>query len=359
MSKIIHVVGARPNFVKLAPVVNAIYENTYWTQSIIHTGQHYDKSMSKTFFNELHIPNPDYNLNIGSTSHAEQTGRMMIELGAVIKYINPELVMVYGDVNSTLAAAMVCAKMGVLLAHVEAGLRSHDMRMPEEINRILTDRVSDILFTHCLEADTNLIAEGVNEDNIHFVGNVIIDTIVKHEDEINFTKIKNLVPEHGYALATLHRPSNVDDDNYLRLIMDTLDKISRRIPIIFPAHPRTTKRLKEIKYSPTHSNVVIIKPVTYLQSLSLQKYAKFVITDSGGMQEETTFLGIPCITVRENTERSITIEKGTNVLVDRMPYKIERAVDKILSNARTISSLPTLWDGHASERIVKKLRQYI
>jgi UDP-N-acetylglucosamine 2-epimerase (non-hydrolysing) len=362
MVKIVHVVGARPNFIKLSPVVRAINNLTEYKQVIVHTGQHYNRNMSDVFFKELEIPDPDYNLNIWShNNHAIQIGRIMIELDAVLTYEKPDLVIVYGDVNSTLAASIACAKKGIQLAHVESGLRSFDMSMPEEINRIITDRLSDILFIHSLEAKDNLINEGIDADKIHFVGNVMIDTLVYNKDNINSSKIKDIeLPKiGGYGLVTLHRPSNVDDVMYLKSIMNTLVSISKNIPLVFPVHPRTKKMLMDLVIKDLNSNILFLNPVSYLTCLSLQKYANFVITDSGGIQEETTYLGTPCITVRDNTERMITVTKGTNILVDRHLFKVKEAVSKILSGANFFSTIPDLWDGLASNRIVKVLTDYI
>ncbi|NHZ85043.1 MAG: UDP-N-acetylglucosamine 2-epimerase (non-hydrolyzing) [Planctomycetia bacterium] len=355
--KLIHVVGARPNFMKAAPVWKAINKMTDFNQILIHTGQHYDKLMSDIFFKELQIPLPDYNLNIGSSTHARQTAAIMIKFEELVNELLPDLVLVYGDVNSTVATAMVCSKLSIPIVHVEAGLRSFDRRMPEEINRLITDQLADLLFTPSKDGDDNLIKEGIPESKIHFVGNVMIDTLVRllpNADKPN--KFQNL---KQYVLVTLHRPSNVDDARLLKLILQNLEVISKSIPVIFPVHPRTKKMIAENKLDIlNNANFHLIEPLGYLDFLGLMKNATTVITDSGGIQEETTYLSIPCITVRENTERPITISMGTNQLIGQDINRIPDLVSHAVNKKKRSNLIPPLWDGKASERIVEILITY-
>ncbi len=348
MKKIIHVVGARPNFMKLASVYAALAKRGF-LQKIVHTGQHYDDKMSKVFFPELEVPAPDINLEVGSGTHAEQTANVMVRFERYVLKESPEWVLVYGDVNSTVAVALVCAKLGFPLAHVEAGLRSFDRSMPEEVNRVLTDQVADLLFTPSEEADRNLIREGVSPKKIHLVGNVMIDTLIK-----SLTQAKRLsfeaYPKH-YALVTLHRPSNVDKNEVLIKIFTALIKISSRLPIVFPVHPRTRQRLSCLVNFECPSSLHLIEPVSYLQFLGLEQKAAVVITDSGGIQEETTFLNVPCLTLRENTERPITVDMGSNLLIGTDYNILEREVGLILEGKGKNGKVPPLWDGKASERI--------
>ncbi len=357
MIKLIHVVGARPNFMKAAPVWNAINKMTDFNQVLIHTGQHYDKLMSGIFFKELQMPAPDYNLNIGSDTHARQTAAIMIKFEELVNELKPDLVLVYGDVNSTVATAMVCSKLSIPIAHVEAGLRSFDRRMPEEINRLITDQLADLLFTPSKDGDANLIKEGIPESKIHFVGNVMIDTLVRLLPKADIpNKFQNL---NQYVLVTLHRPSNVDDARSLRSILHNLEMISKSIPVVFPVHPRTKKMITENDLNILNNiNFHLIEPLGYLDFLGLMKRAVTVITDSGGIQEETTYLGVPCITVRENTERPITVSIGTNQLIgqdiDRIPDLVSHAVNR----KKRSNVIPSLWDGKTSERIVETLIGY-
>lgn len=355
--KLIHVVGARPNFMKAAPVWSAISRMTNFNQILVHTGQHYDKLMSDIFFKELQMPQPDYNLNIGSDTHARQTAAIMIKFEDLVNKLKPDLVLVYGDINSTVAAALVCSKLFIPFAHVEAGLRSFDRRMPEEINRLITDQLADLLFTPSKDGDDNLIKEGIPGSKIHFVGNVMIDTLVRllpKADKPN--KFKDL---KQYILVTLHRPSNVDDPKSLQLILQNLEIVSKSIPVIFPVHPRTKKMIAENNLDILNNQKFhLIKPLGYLDFLGLMKNAATVITDSGGIQEETTYLGIPCITVRENTERPITISLGTNQLIGKDYYKIPNLVNNALNIKKRSTSIPPLWDGKASERIATILLNY-
>lgn len=344
--KIIHVVGARPNFMKLAPVYRAI-SNKKVKQIIVHTGQHYSSNMSDIFFKELNIPAANINLEVGSGTQAEQVAKIMIAFEKVILLEKPDLVIVYGDVNSTLAASLVCSKLQVKLAHVEAGLRSFDASMPEEINRIVTDRLSDVYLTTSIDANLNLLKEGVSKEKIHFVGNVMIDTLMSFLDKKSSLKINT--PE-TYAVVTLHRPSNVDDVKKLRLIVNSLLDISKNIPIFFSVHPRTKERLMSILKN-KKSSIVLLDPLGYIEFLNLVKNSKMVITDSGGIQEETTFLGIPCLTLRANTERPVTVELGTNTLVGDDFDLLKKNVLDILNGKYKKGKIPKLWDGSASKRI--------
>jgi len=363
MMHILHVVGARPNFMKAAPVIAALGQRSSFRQTLVHTGQHYDANMSDIFFGQLGIPKADFNLEVGSGTHAQQTAQIMSRFEPVVLEQKPDLMLVYGDVNSTVAAALVCTKIGVPIGHVEAGLRSFDRTMPEEINRLLTDQMADLLFTPSSDGNENLLREGIAEEKIHLVGNVMIDTLVRLLPKANATVLRELDELAGltrltdssdigsYALVTLHRPSNVDDPDMLTRIIVTLHKISQDLPVIFPIHPRTRQRLQSLKLEADHSRLILIDPIGYLQFLALQQRARVVITDSGGIQEETTFLGIPCLTVRENTERPVTITIGTNVLVGQNMGRLKEEVDRILSEPEKKGAVPPLWDGRAGERI--------
>jgi UDP-N-acetylglucosamine 2-epimerase (non-hydrolysing) len=347
MMKILHIVGARPNFMKVAPVHAALAGRNGIQQIIIHTGQHYDAFMSDIFFQQLQIPAPDYNLEAGSGSHARQTAEIMMRLEPVLLNVRPDLVLVYGDVNSTVAAALVCSKLLIPIGHVEAGLRSFDRTMPEEINRILTDRVADYLFTPSIDGNENLIKEGVPEEKIFLVGNVMIDTLM------------NLLPHANtptplskrYALVTLHRPSNVDDHAGLVKILGALNAIAAEIDILFPVHPRTRQKMQELTAMKIAPNLQLIDPTGYVEFLGLQRNAAMVITDSGGIQEETTYLRVPCLTIRENTERPITVTEGSNTLVGRDMERLKIEAKKILSGQAKTGNIPHLWDGKAGERI--------
>jgi len=310
--------------------------------------------MSEVFFHQLGMPRPDINLDVGSGSHAVQTAQIMMRFEEVVLKQHPDLVLVYGDVNSTVAAALVCAKLGIRVGHVEAGLRSFDRTMPEEINRLLTDQIADLLFTPSKDGDENLLREGVAREKIYLVGNVMIDTLIRLLPEAKGSRLKaEGLEDKNYALVTLHRPSNVDEPEMLIKIMKTLEEISEDLPVIFPIHPRTRRRLSDLKLQTDNLNLRLIEPVGYLEFLALQKSAKVVITDSGGIQEETTFLGVPCLTVRENTERPMTVEVGTNVLVGQDMKRLKKEVYKILDGKAKKGSVPPLWDGKASERIAE------
>jgi UDP-N-acetylglucosamine 2-epimerase (non-hydrolysing) len=349
---ILHVVGARPNFMKAAPVLRAVSQ-TAIRQTLVHTGQHYDANMSDIFFQQLGIPKPDVNLAVGSDTHARQTAQVMMGLEAVVLERRPDAVLVYGDVNSTVAAALVCAKLLVRVAHVEAGLRSFDRSMPEEINRLVTDQLSDFLFTPSADGDANLMREGIPSERIHLVGNVMIDTLIRLLPHAIETK-KNGVPPQ-YALVTLHRPANVDDSDVLHRILNSLLSVSEDVPIIFPVHPRTRQRISDLGLN--MNGIRLCDPVSYLECLALQRRATVVLTDSGGIQEETTYLGIPCLTLRPNTERPITIEVGTNVLIGNDIPKLQAEVGKILNGGAKKGTVPPLWDGHAGERIAGVLEK--
>ena len=355
--RICHVVGARPNYMKAAPVLRAISKYFGVEQTVVHTGQHYDFSMSDAFFQQLGMPEPGFNLQVGSGTHAQQTARIISHFEPVVVKLQPHVVVVYGDVNSTVGAALVCSKLGVAVAHVEAGLRSFDRTMPEEINRLLTDQICDLLFTPSEDGNINLIREGIPPEKVHLVGNVMIDTLVRM-----LPKSKEYMPTSGqrFALVTLHRPSNVDDLEWLGAMLKTLIHISGETPIVFPVHPRTRKGLNQaLTNIQANKNLQLVDPLPYLEFLALQQAAALVITDSGGIQEETTFLGIPCLTVRENTERPITVEQGTNVLVGRDLARLRYEAEQILGGHRKESRIPPLWDGHAAERIAEILiRKY-
>lgn len=353
--KTLHVVGARPNFMKAAPVIVALREYSHVKQLLVHTGQHYDHAMSEIFFQQLAMPVPDVNLEVGSGTHTVQTAQVMLRLEPVLIEYEPDLVVVYGDVNSTIAAALVCAKLGVPLAHVEAGLRSSDRTMPEEINRLLTDQIATLLFTPSTDGNENLEREGIPAERIHFVGNVMIDTLVRllPAAERVWDSIRHTLNLNTYALVTLHRPSNVDQPEMLSALMSALDETSKEIPILFPVHPRTRQRIGSLHTRLPNSGILFMEPLGYLEFLALQRHAKFVITDSGGVQEETTFLGIPCLTVRENTERPVTVTIGTNTLVGRDMQMLYSEARRILAGAVKKGAVPPLWDGKAAQRIAR------
>ena len=359
--RVLHVAGARPNFMKVAPVLRAL-EARGVENVLVHTGQHYDPTMSAAFFLDLGLPEPDVHLEVGSGSHAVQTARVMERLEPVLIEQSPDLVMVVGDVNSTLAAAIVSAKLLIPVGHVEAGLRSFDRTMPEEINRILTDQVADLLFTTSPEAEENLTNEGVAKEKIHFVGNPMIDSLRSHLDRARESKaLQTLgVDAGGYALVTLHRPSNVDDPATLRGILEALRDVAARMPVVFPAHPRTVKVMRAHGLdglvdltggAAATGAVACVEPVGYLDFLALMASARLVLTDSGGVQEETTILGVPCLTLRENTERPITIDMGTNKLIGSDPDAIRAAAAAALDGPAATPSQPPFWDGKAGERI--------
>lgn len=352
--RVIFVVGARPNFMKAAPLIIEIAKHSdkfIWT--LLHTGQHYDEEMSRLLFDDLALPKPDVYLGVGSGTHAEQTAKIMIKFDKVCATENPDLIIVFGDVNSTLACALVAAKLCIPLAHVEAGLRSFDTTMPEEVNRVVTDHLSHYLFTTCEDADNNLISEGIDRDKIFFVGNTMIDSLFNHKerakDSIILDKLELRKDDRirKYALVTLHRPSNVDEPEVLERILNALHTIADHIPVIFSVHPRTKSRLQT-----RISKVIEVPPLGYLDFLSLMSEASIVLTDSGGIQEETTVLGVPCLTLRNNTERPITVREGTNILVGNDFIKIMNAVLDILVNGNPEINDIKFWDGKAAERII-------
>lgn len=343
---IVHVTGARPNFPKAAPVIRALSQYPV-RQLLVHTGQHYDDAMSKVFFEELNLPEPDVNLGVGSGSHAEQTGAVMVGIEKLLQQEQPALVMVYGDINSTVATAIVAAKLHIPCAHVEAGLRSFDDRMPEEINRRLTDQVSSLLFATSRDAIDHLKREGVAESKIHFVGNPMIDTLLATVPKLDTDKIRqDLGLPERYAVVTMHRPSNVDDPDMLTQVVSLLNDLSEKVDLLFPIHPRGRERFLAAGLSP---QIHIAPPLPYTQFMSAVKGAQFVLTDSGGVQEETTVLGVPCLTLRENTERPVTITHGTNQLVSFESART--AAEKVLASPAKSDVVPELWDGHAGERI--------
>jgi UDP-N-acetylglucosamine 2-epimerase (non-hydrolysing) len=361
MIKVINVVGARPNFMKVAPIVEAMKRREReFTPLVVHTGQHYDAAMSDAFFKDLDLPQADVYLEVGSASHAAQTAAVMERFEPVVIKEKPDWVLVVGDVNSTLACALVCVKLGVKVAHVEAGLRSRDRTMPEEINRLLTDQIADLLFTPSADANENLLAEGISVERIRLVGNVMIDSLYNHLERSSHSKIKEQLGVAGndYAILTLHRPSNVDGLRAFSRILDALEKIGARLPIIFPVHPRTLKMIDELQLTDRikkAEGLRLIDPLGYLDFLSLYSGARLVLTDSGGIQEETTVLGVPCVTLRESTERPITVSLGTNTIVGTERDKIVCAAFAALDEPRKPPATIPLWDGKTAGRIVDVL----
>ena len=352
--KIINVVGARPNFMKIAPIMRAMKAYRKIKPLLVHTGQHYDANMSDAFFKDLEVPKPDIHLEVGSGTHASQTARVMERFEKVLFKEKPDLVLVVGDVNSTLACALAASKLQIKVAHVEAGLRSFDRRMPEEINRVLTDQMSDLLFTTCEGANRNLAKEGIAQDKVFLVGDVMIDTLLYYRQRIALAAGE--VPE--YAVVTLHRPSNVDDKDTFTRISRALNKIAQQIPIVFPVHPRTRGQIKRLGLGKYYNGKIkLLEPLGYLDFIKLYSKARMVLTDSGGIQEETTVLDIPCLTIRENTERPITITQGTNILVGTDEGKIVKEAQKILRGERKRRKRIKYWDGRAAERIVKVLAE--
>lgn len=366
---ILCVVGARPNFMKIAPLIRAMKDPSRPVPvRLVHTGQHYDQQMNSQYFRSLGIPEPDVNLEVGSASHAVQTAEIMRRFEPVLDKEQPAAVLVVGDVNSTLACALVAAKKGVAVIHVEAGLRSFDRTMPEEVNRVLTDQISDILFTTEKSARENLLREGVSGSSIHFVGNVMIDTLryslaqaVPAERTLSLHGTSAKWGQEGYAVLTLHRPSNVDVPGTLRLLLNAVVEISRRLPVVFPIHPRTRSRIEQAGLGSILETASLIKlpPLDYLEMLGLMRTAKLVLTDSGGLQEETTALGVPCVTLRDNTERPITVEEGTNALAGQDHSRILALADDILRTGGKAGRIPDLWDGQAAQRIVAVLHDWL
>jgi len=360
MKRILNIVGARPNFMKIAPIHTQMQQTDSIEPILIHTGQHYDERMSTFFFDDLGMPKPDAFLGVGSGSHAEQTARVMVEFEKVCQKYNPDLVLVVGDVNSTMACSITAKKLWIPVAHVEAGLRSFDREMPEEINRLATDAISDILFVSERNGEINLKNEGVDPDKMHYVGNVMIDSLIhfmEKAEQSTVLKDQNL-QENGFVLVTLHRPSNVDNAEQFAKILDAFDTISKEIPIVFPIHPRAQKNLETFglaEKAAAMNNLLLLPPLGYLDFIQLEKKCRFVITDSGGLQEETTYLGKPCLTVRENTERPITVQIGTNEIVGSDMEKLTRYARKILAGDWKKGEIPKYWDGKTADRIVKIL----
>jgi UDP-N-acetylglucosamine 2-epimerase (non-hydrolysing) len=359
--KIVAVVGARPNFVKIAPILEAMRKHPAIVPTLVHTGQHYDAIMSKQFFQDLDVPDPDLHLEVGSGSHAVQTAEVMKRMEPVLQSIAPDVLVVVGDVNSTIAAALTAAKLGIAVAHVEAGLRSFDRTMPEEINRILTDAIADVLFVTEDSGRVNLLHEGVPAERIHLVGNVMIDALESSRAKWEASSIAErlgLGSGTPYAVLTLHRPSNTDQISHLDALLDALGQVGRHLPIIFPVHPRTRQQLRSHRRlddacdDVVRAGVRYIEPLGYLDFIALMSRARLVLTDSGGIQEETTVLGVPCLTLRENTERPVTVTLGTNRIIGTDPQRIVHAALDVLREERPAPRRPPLWDGHAARRVV-------
>jgi UDP-N-acetylglucosamine 2-epimerase (non-hydrolysing) len=357
MRKVLHVVGARPNFMKIAPVIAALAPYPGITQRLVHTGQHYDEQMARVFFEQLGLPRPDRDLEVGSGSQAEQTAAVMVRFEKVVEEERPDLVVVVGDVNSTLAATLVAVKAGVPVAHVESGLRSFDMSMPEEVNRLVTDRLSSILLTPSPDGDENLRREGVPESRIFRVGNVMIDTLLRHRARAPWAQVRAALglEDRGYAVLTLHRPANVDDPARLGALFERLRLVSARMPVVFPIHPRTAKQLEAHGLREAAAGLRLVPPQGYLDFLALTDHAGCVLTDSGGIQEETTVLGVPCFTIRDNTERPITIERGTNTLIGADARGLADGFAEFLATGGKRGRTPDLWDGRAGERVAAVL----
>jgi UDP-N-acetylglucosamine 2-epimerase (non-hydrolysing) len=364
--KVMCVVGARPNFMKMAPAIRALESSPIISTILVHTGQHYDTAMSDSFMDQLRIKRPDYRLEVGSGSHATQTARILERIEPTLLKEHPDIMVVAGDVNSTLAAALAASKLGVPIAHIEAGLRSFDRCMPEEINRIIVDRISDILYTTEQSAHENLLREGVAEEKVVFVGNLMIDTLqaslgnaVSVSEQVTQIFGENDGPniEGGYAVLTLHRPSNVDHPNILRGILSAIESIGRELPVLFPVHPRTRQRITALGRKVP--SLYCMPPVGYFEMLGLISKSRVVLTDSGGIQEETTALGVPCLTLRENTERPITVEQGTNTVVGTKPDDIINAARAILRGNGKVGKIPPGWDGHAATRFAAHITQWL
>ena len=364
---ILCVVGARPNFMKIAPMMRVFNQpDSGISAKLLHTGQHYDAAMKASFFDQLGIPEPDIDLGVGSSSHAVQTADIMKKFEPELDTHQPDLVLVVGDVNSTIACALVAVKKGIPVVHVEAGLRSYDRDMPEEINRVLTDQISELLLTTEKSAEANLVREGIDPKRIHFVGNVMIDTLFANKEravppQVVLSELANpeiyLEADSGYGLVTLHRPSNVDDPKVLARLLETLAEISLRMPLIFPVHPRTRVQIDAADLAGLldSDRIALLPPLGYLELLGLMNSAQLVLTDSGGIQEETTALGVPCITLRENTERPITVEDGTNTIVGADPERIKACFEQIVTTGGKRGRAPELWDGKAAERVAAVL----
>lgn len=354
--KVISIVGARPNFMKIAPLHRAFLKHKSVADHLIcHTGQHYDERMSEIFFKDLELPKPDFYLGAGSGSHAEQTAKIMVEFEKVVLKEKPDLVMVAGDVNSTIACSLVAVKLGIKVAHIEAGLRSFDRTMPEEINRILTDSISDYLFVTEESGIINLEKEGISKEKIFFVGNVMIDSLVHFLPRAEKSDVLSRfgLKTNEYCLVTLHRPSNVDSDDFLKELLDVFGSLAEKMKIVFPVHPRTMKNLEAARLNKKLStSLILTEPAGYIDFIALIENAGLIITDSGGIQEESTYLGVQCITVRENTERPSTVKLGTNQLIGTNLNKVKDAALKIIAGKTKSGTIPPLWDGHTAERIV-------
>jgi UDP-N-acetylglucosamine 2-epimerase (non-hydrolysing) len=358
MTQVLCVAGARPNFMKIAPVMAALAETGIAAQ-LLHTGQHYDAAMSDGFFADLGIPRPDHHLEVGSGSHAVQTAEVMKRFEPVLDSVKPQAVLVVGDVNSTIACALVAAKRGVRVIHVEAGLRSYDRAMPEEINRVLTDQISDLLFITEKSALANLQREGIDPARVEFVGNVMIDTLYRNLERAVPSSLTLGAVLPGYAVLTLHRPSNVDDPATLASLLDVIGEINAVLPVVLPLHPRTRGNIEKFGLGARLDALRILPPLGYLDMLGLMRDAKLVLTDSGGIQEETTALGVPCLTLRDNTERPITLTEGTNTLVGSDPAAIRAAFDQVMTNGGRAGCIPEYWDGRAAMRIAHTLKGWL
>lgn len=359
--KIINVVGTRPNFIKIAPVMEQMLAMDGVEPVLLHTGQHYDSNMNQIFFDQLGIPRPDIDLGVGSGSLSTQVAEILKLFDPVLEKEKPDAVLVVGDVSSTVACALAASYRRISVIHVEAGLRSFDMDMPEEINRLLTDRLSDLLFTTESCAAVNLQREGIDSNKIHFVGNVMVDTLLKHRqvaDESSDVLTQLQLEKKNYAVMTLHRPSNVDHIDILTSIMQATAEISKKIKIVFAVHPRTKKMMREFSLDNLSDSITFVEPQSYLDMLQLMNHAKMVLTDSGGMQEETSVLSVPCLTIRNNTERPVTIEEGSNILVGTKSENILQEADGILSTGGKIGRCPELWDGRAAKRIVTIIKDW-
>ena len=361
MKTILHVVGARPNFIKIAPVMEALAGRDGMRQVLVHTGQHYDEGMARVFFRDLGLPRPDRDLEVGSGTQAEQTAAILVRFEKLVAEERPDLIVVVGDVNSTLAASLVAAKAGVPLAHVEAGLRSFDLSMPEEVNRMVTDRLSAVLLTPSMDGNLNLLREGVPAERIHFVGNVMIDTLRKHRHHAPWPAVRDRLglAERGYAVLTLHRPSNVDSAEALSTVLGRLQPVAGEYPVVFPVHPRTARRLAEHGLDGESAFLRRTEPLGYLDFLALMDHAALVLTDSGGIQEETTVLGVPCFTLRDNTERPVTVEQGTNTLVGADARGLAGAYADFRRTGGKQGRIPEKWDGAAGDRAATVLARLV